>query len=795
MTQDSESTPKPSLEEQITDIVLKTIKTGGIAGGGIGAFWQLFMASDIPKAIASMVIGVGISYGAALLQPIHEGNKKRFKDLGESADRGIEKLGENLAANWKTLGFTEKYLQCQMWDCHDDDAVGLREDENLPVNNPLLREVFVPLELSSTSIASGYEFRDRDGDCQQMQIWELLERVKQDNQLRQIAIRAWGGYGKSTLLKHLTYIYSTGEYNKGDFRKYKVPKFVPFLLYLAGCWKEITKENPPNLPELLTTFHIGRLSKIKELETVPTNWALNLLRRGDALVMFDGFDEVPPVQRAKVSEWLSEEMHKYREAVFIVTSRPTAFREDYVARKPTASFWIQDFNQEQRKQFVEQWYFCQERRMRGGMNTPDVEAKAKERAKSLLEQIQARPELNDIAGNVLLLNMMARFHRDKHGADLPQRKVELYQDICELQLGRRPKAKGIDYLLLNSINDRQKVLQFVALEMMKRALNDRKDLEEFRQIQRDDLLQLVKTALEKIDGDVDSQEFLGQIEQVSELLVKRDGSFYQFSHLSFQEFLAASEIVRLQQESLLYEHLSLSAWKDTILFYASLVNPTQLLQEAINRNEIDLAYLIYRQTDKRLNLLLTDQHKLYRKDMEEKTKYLLEQAKKNNDEVSKLLKVIRYLTLERHLESKQWQKADYETYRLMITAVGKDEGQGFSEDDLRNFPCDELLAIDRLWIQYSKKNGFDFGFSTQKKIYIECGGNLDFSMPNDDVWGRFCDYTAWKSRGEWVSYPEAFFESNFMGKKGHLPRWGSVPSKGGKGIRYYLFSRMENCEG
>jgi hypothetical protein len=56
MTQEPESKSKPSLEEQITDIVLKTIKTGGIAGGGIGAFWQLFMSSDIPKAIASSLM-------------------------------------------------------------------------------------------------------------------------------------------------------------------------------------------------------------------------------------------------------------------------------------------------------------------------------------------------------------------------------------------------------------------------------------------------------------------------------------------------------------------------------------------------------------------------------------------------------------------------------------------------------------------------------------------------------------------------------------------------------------------
>ena len=770
MTQEPESKSKVSLEEQITDIVLKTIKTGGIAGGGIGAFWQLFMASDIPKAIASALIGAGISYGAALLQPIHEGNKKRFKGLGESADRGIEKFGENVAANWQALGFDAKYLQCQMWDCHEDYAVGLREDENLPVNNPLLREVFVPLELSSDSIASGYEFRDRDESCQQIQIWELLERVKQDNRLRQIAIRAWGGYGKSTLLKHLTYIYSTGEYNKGDFRKYKAPKFVPFLLYLAGCWKEITKEKPPDLPELLTTFHIGRLSKIKELKMVPPNWALNLLRRGDALVMFDGFDEVPPVQRTKVSEWLSAEMQKYREAVFIVTSRPTAFREDYVARKPTASFWIQEFNQEQRKQFVEQWYLCQERYARGGRNTPDVEAKAKERAKSLLEQIQARPELNDIAGNVLLLNMMARFHRDnKQGAELPQRKVELYQEICELQLGRRPKAKGIDYLLLNSINDRQKVLQFIALEMMKRAVNDSDDKKGFRQIQRDDLLQLVETSLSKIDRDVDARKFLVQIVQVSELLVERDGSMYQFSHLSFQEFLAASEILRLNQESLLYEHLSLSTWKDMILFYANLVNPTKLIQEAINRNENKLANLIYHQTYKRLNLSPSE-------------KALLEGLKET-------VKTSRYQKLEEYLMEKLWREADRETDNLMLSMVDKESDQWLTSDDLRNFPCDELLAIDLLWVKYS--NGL-YGFSVQQQIYVECGGNLDFSYPDATTWNKFCDRVAWKKDGRYLNYPEEFFYKNFINNLGHLPR--EKMGRWKRGYTSYLASRFAKCK-
>ncbi len=673
-------------------------------------------------------------------------------------------------SNWKTLGFTEKYLQCQKWDCHEDYAVGLREDEDLPVNNPLLGEVFVPLALSSDSITSGYEFRSHNENFKQIQIWDLLGRVKHDNRLRQIAIRAWGGYGKSTLLKHLTYIYSTVEYNKGDFRKYKVPKFVPFLLYLAGCWKEITKENPPDLPELLTNFHIGRLSKIKELETVPPNWALNLLRRGDALVMFDGFDEVPPAERSKVSEWLSEEMQKYREAVFIVTSRPNAFREDYVARKPTASFWIQDFNQEQRKQFVEQWYLCQERYARGGRNTPDVVVKARQRAASLLEQIQARPELNDISGNVLLLNMMARFHREnKQGAELPQSKVELYQDICELQLGRRPTARGIP-LLLQSINQRQEVLQVVALAMMMEAAKsfDTDEEDRFRQIQGTQLLKLLNESLIKIDSDVDAKEFLVQMLQVSELLVQRDEGIYQFSHLSFQEFLAAMEIEKLNQESLLYEHLGLSAWKDMILFYASLVNPTKLIQEALNRHQIDLAYLIYQQSDKRQNLSSFERETL--------------------DGLIGSVKSSRYQQLEEYLKSKNWQEADRETYHLIITAVGKQNGYLLNKHDLHNFPCDDLLAIDRLWVKYS--NGL-YGFSVQIQIYVECGGKLDFGLPSKETWDKFCDRVAWKDKGNYIFYSNIFM-SNYMSTTGHLPLISDY--EGGEGrVELFLFSRLAAC--
>ena len=74
MTQEPESNnankPKLTTQEQVINFISIVIKNGGLVGGGAGAAWIYFKDSDIPKALASMILGALISYGGEMIKPI-----------------------------------------------------------------------------------------------------------------------------------------------------------------------------------------------------------------------------------------------------------------------------------------------------------------------------------------------------------------------------------------------------------------------------------------------------------------------------------------------------------------------------------------------------------------------------------------------------------------------------------------------------------------------------------------------------------------------------------------------------
>lgn len=123
-----------------------------------------------------------------------------------------------------------------------------------------------------------------------------------------------------------------------------------------------------------------------------------------------------------------------------------------------------------------------------------------------------------------------------------------------------------------------------------------------------------------------------------------------------------------------------------------------------------------------------------------------------------------YSHLKELLISKKWKEADEETARVMIKAA-KQEQKGYLDlGDIEKVPCADLRTIDQLWVKYS--NG-KFGFSVQKKIYIQCGGKLDAKFPENEIMYQFSQRVGWQVNREWISYEKLTFDTS--APTGHLP--------------------------
>ena len=150
-----------------------------------------------------------------------------------------------------------------------------------------------------------------------------------------------------------------------------------------------------------------------------------------------------------------------------------------------------------------------------------------------------------------------------------------------------------------------------------------------------------------------------------------------------------------------------------------------------------------------------------------------------------------YQQLETFLKNSQWKEADKETDRLMLQIVGKEADQWLNEEDIQNFPCEDLRAIDKLWVDYSKGK---FGFSVQKKVWMACGGvagEYDY-----EVYKKFADQVGWRRSGNWLGYDELTFDVGKGSKHAHLPVcmvWGGLRRVGASGWSDFLAQRLVTC--
>ena len=158
-----------------------------------------------------------------------------------------------------------------------------------------------------------------------------------------------------------------------------------------------------------------------------------------------------------------------------------------------------------------------------------------------------------------------------------------------------------------------------------------------------------------------------------------------------------------------------------------------------------------------------EEEKRQREEAERRERELeAERQRQKRNEVSLVsAKGVDYRKLRDLLKAKKWKEADEET-RVKILKVANRESEGWLRvEDAKNFSCQDLGTIDKLWVKYSNTN---FGFSVQKQIYQSFGGTKEYDYK---VWRKFGDKVGWRQGRRWLEYGELTFSHQHY--RGHLP--------------------------
>ena len=379
------------------------------------------------------------------------------------------------------------------------------------------------------------------------------------------------GSGKTTLLRYLALLYARDLAENSQVVQTQLsaeePRRLPLLLplrQLGGYLQNHADASIEGHAQLLT-FLLGSLQE--ERIGLPSDFFDHWLQSGNAVILLDGLDEVAdPDLRRRVARLVESFTRAYPTCRYVVTSRivgytgPARLGEDYTVTT------VRDFTVADVEQFLTNWHRLVAIGQWG--DSASAAAYAADQTRQLLAAIQTNERIRELAINPLMPTVIALVHRDR--VKLPDRRAELYAEAVDVLLGKWDEARGVQEapILPNQpfeTNDKRLLLESVALTMHARGQ---------KEIELGDLRELLARLFDALThneraSDQAVERFLGVIQERTGLLVARGEGVFTFSHLTFQEYLAARAIAgRDDYVAYLLDHLADPWWREVILLTA-----------------------------------------------------------------------------------------------------------------------------------------------------------------------------------------------------------------------------------
>ncbi len=411
-------------------------------------------------------------------------------------------------------------------------------------------------------------------DEKERQTWLTIDAVLPRHPV--FLLQGKPGCGKTTLLRYLALTFARGRAPLD--LAWSGPPLLPILIPLrnfARFWQDnrATYTNP--LPQVLRHF-IEDYFKEYDLG-LPPDFFHQRLKQGNCLLLLDGLDEVADRdQRAAVAQVLNRFIVEYGKKGnrFALASRPRGYEEvaDYLPKPVVCD--VQEMMPDSRDRLV--------RNLLAQFETQPKQLR--EECQNLLHQINSKQKVDELSRNPLFCTTLVLVYKYR-GATLPERRVDVYQELIELMLGFWDKLRGgredtadVRELALMSGTGKIFTDEMEAVEFKRRALTALADWMQ-TEVKKD--IAPKEATLQKLATHFASREgadpavitawaegFLHVAHMRSGLFIEIDPDTYAFAHKNFREYLAATALVRQTDKKMLQAvlaHAGDSWWEEVIL--------------------------------------------------------------------------------------------------------------------------------------------------------------------------------------------------------------------------------------
>ncbi|MCA0453428.1 MAG: SUMF1/EgtB/PvdO family nonheme iron enzyme [Chloroflexi bacterium] len=358
------------------------------------------------------------------------------------------------------------------------------------------------------------------------------------------------GSGKTSFVRHLAlclageqWINKTRKINLAQIGQWSHGELVPVYVELRHLIGTMLAEDVTTQPHVDTFWSYV---KTHILGTALTDYASSLrndLDGGRGLIILDGLDEVPyprgkgnlqkrQLQLKSLVQALEDAFGQTR---ILVASRPYAY--EGWSLPGFSSVELAPFEDQQREQLTANLY-------RASGDTTDA---ANEQAKRLNQDLQAKNISRELRDTPLFITLMATVYAAGGSEGLPTRKGALYRQSILLLLERWTKAKPGTPTLAELLGNTTRDDLLSRLAALAYAVHERFGEEQTAVDIPRELLSKHIFEMEMDDPSVKAAQLVSYLSENAGVLVspghQADGHVFRFAHRTFQEYLAAKQIV------------------------------------------------------------------------------------------------------------------------------------------------------------------------------------------------------------------------------------------------------------